>query len=576
MRQDKRLDRLEECLTPKQAAIVWLQEANRHANLVEYIKSLQGQPESVRPITRLTDQVARATRLAMTGQPRQAVEAAVHRAERDVCFLLHLHHQVNFYLMTEERVWGVIFATLEGELRAITWEDFYRHLVNKIAGMSSREIPYPLEPETANTVSAAIRNHVTTWDELDEDGTLADWLYNYLLDQGAREIPEGAYKYDDDGKCKPLVDADNEKEVRDCFKDDAEFERFKAGEDYSKGLATITDADYNAHYGRMVTAIQKLVDSGQVQRGASVYLETVPVPFLQAVPLVEGEWLDRHVVGLAELGALLIARGYEVQEAGDEHPLAWPRFINTSGGEVDQDEIRYLRKQVGRRLKRFSGRARDIDGRRYLSFEDYCSWRGRKVKDDLRSSVYTGFTTVSWNTWLDAKCAKGRLVGVPVARLKCYVEEHDYLVCPDGAEGRLKQRALRLSTLYKAGSLQTRREEAVWKDIAGMLLTQMYAFRQAAVTTSQRYFDGEEVLFPDLVRSLAELIKYTEELVATFNDKVAGKPEETMDLEAIRHCAAKAVMQQISYLVDMAKAEALDAVGEDRAATELVERHLEA
>jgi hypothetical protein len=147
------------------------------------------------------------------------------------------------------------------------------------------------------------------------------------------------------------------------------------------------------------------------------------------------------------------------------------------------------------------------------------------------------------------------------------VEEHDYLVCPDGAEDRLKRRALRLSILYKAGALETRREEAVWKEIAGMLLTQLHAFRQAAATISQRYFDREEVLFPDLVRSLAELIKYTEDLVATFNDEIAGKPEDTMDVEAFRQGAGKVALQQISYLMDMARAEALDAVGEDRAAT---------
>ncbi len=84
----------------------------------------------------------------------------------------------------------------------------------------------------------------------------------------------------------------------------------------------------------------------------------------------------------------------------------------------------------------------------------------------------------------------------------------------------------------------------------------------------------ESLVVPDLVWSLAELIKYTEELVATFNDEVAGKSEDTMDLEAFRQDAGKAAMQQIAYLVDMARAEALDAMGEDRAATEMVERHL--
>ena len=166
------------------------------------------------------------------------------------------------------------------------------------------------------------------------------------------------------------------------------------------------------------------------------------------------------------------------------------------------------------------------------------------------------------------------MAGVPVARLACYVEEHDYLLCPDGAEGRLERRASLLSVLCKAGSPHTRREEVVWKDIAGLLLTKLYAFRQAAATIGQRYFDGEEVLFPDLVRSLSELIKYTEELVATFNDEVAEKPEYTMDIEAIRQGAGQAITQLISYLVDMAKAEALDQMGEHQVAIELAERHL--
>lgn len=42
----------------------------------------------------------------------------------------------------------------------------------------------------------------------------------------------------------------------------------------------------------------------------------------------------------------------------------------------------------------------------------------------------------------------------------------------------------------------------------------------------------------------------------------------------IRLNADKTVTRELSYLVDMAKAEALDAMGENRAATELVERYL--
>jgi len=500
-------------------------------------------------------------------------DVAVHRAVRDVCFLMKLHHQVNSHFMTEERLWGVMFAALEGNLRAITRENTHQRLLSDLAGIYSRYIPYPLDVETAGTVRSAIRNHVITWDEFDGGDTLDEWFYNYLLDQGARELPQGVYKYDDE-KWQPLVTADNEKEVRDCFQDDAEFERFKAGEDYIKGLATIKDADYGAHYGRMVKAIHKLVDSGQVQIGNSLYLETVPIPFLQVATLVEGEWLDRHVMMFAEVGAMLIDKSYQLQETSDHHPLAWLSFIDSSGSEINQSEIHVLSQQVSRRLKRFPGRTKEIDGQVYINFEDYCAWPGRKVKGDLHSNVFAGFITASWNNWLDSKGAKGRLAGVPVVRLQSYVEEHDYLVCPDGAEGQLKRRGFMLSMMCKTDRHIAKQEVVYWKEIAGVLFSNLHAFSQAVTTIRQRYFDGEEILFPNLMQSLADLTKYTEDLITEFNDHIAKEPEDKINMEALQQDTDKVVAERISYLVDLSKAEALDAMGDNRAAVELIERYL--
>ena len=47
-----------------------------------------------------------------------------------------------------------------------------------------------------------------------------------------------------------------------------------------------------------------------------------------------------------------------------------------------------------------------------------------------------------------------------------------------------------------------------------------------------------------------------------------------MNVELIKQGANKVAVERISCIVDMAKAEALDAMGEHQAATELVERHL--
>ena len=117
-------------------------------------------------------------------------------------------------------------------------------------------------------------------------------------------------------------------------------------------------------------------------------------------------------------------------------------------------------------------------------------------------------------------------------------------------------------------------EADFWKQMAGASLTNFYAFRQAVITIRQRYFDGVALLFPDLDRSLADLIKHTEELMTSFNDQVIKKSEDKINIEALRQDAVKVAVERVSYLVDMAKAEALDAMGENLAATELVAHNL--
>ena len=68
---------------------------------------------------------------------------------------------------------------------------------------------------------------MTTWEDFENGDNLDEWFYVHLLDQGAREIPEGAFTWVD-GKFKPQVTVENEKEIRAYFKDDIEFECFKA------------------------------------------------------------------------------------------------------------------------------------------------------------------------------------------------------------------------------------------------------------------------------------------------------------------------------------------------------------
>ena len=56
--------------------------------------------------------------------------------------------------MAEEKVRGVMFAALEGNIRAITRENRCQRLLRDLVHTCRCEIPYPLDVETAGTVQA--------------------------------------------------------------------------------------------------------------------------------------------------------------------------------------------------------------------------------------------------------------------------------------------------------------------------------------------------------------------------------------------------------------------------------------
>ena len=68
-------------------------------------------------------------------------------------------------------------------------------------------------------------------------------------------------------------------------------------------------------------------------------------------------------------------------------------------------------------------------------------------------------------------------------------------------------------------------------------------------------------MFSDSVKSLVDLERYVEELIKEFNSRVAKQSEDKLDPEVLRTVADRNGAGRVSYLVDMAKAEALDALG---------------
>ena len=57
-KKNRRVEKLETGLTPKQAIMMWLQEAHAFKNIEEYVRHLKNQPDSAAPLYKLAAQVA--------------------------------------------------------------------------------------------------------------------------------------------------------------------------------------------------------------------------------------------------------------------------------------------------------------------------------------------------------------------------------------------------------------------------------------------------------------------------------------------------------------------------------------
>jgi hypothetical protein len=447
------------------------------------------------------------------------------------------------------------------------------------------ELPYPLDSDTAAAVDAVKEHYVLTWDLLEEVDDITTWVREYFAAQGKPELPYQAYSLRESSN-PPLTSRPSEQEVRALFSDETEFQKFLAREDYSYGLADVSDHEFETRWDSVLQAIKALVSSGAVQEGVVVELPTVPHNLLRDAPLVEGYGLDRYVGALAEWGARLQAKGYQLQEPEDSHPLAWYLMVDPdTGAEADLMVLKQIWQRTEKHLSRFPGRTRDIRGRPYLHFQDYSRWRGRRGKGNLQSGLRRGLVLSNWNRWVDDSKRNGTatLDGVKVFQLSSCLEGYRYYLFRNSeevAEERRRREGL-LEDLsgWKPGSPSDdryRRRVAWWREMAGDFLGELYSLRQMAYAISQRYFNGCQVLFPS-ASDFAKLVVCIEELVEGYNQDFAKelepqagslqeglpavKPPNLINTDALEEAVAPAARQHTTFLVDMAKAEALDAMG---------------
>jgi hypothetical protein len=102
----RRLDKLQVSLTPKQAILLWMEEAHQYDTMEQYARSLKGGPNSAWPLATLPEQVA----------------VGVQQAVRDVLFLFHLHQQVNRKLIEKQEAFLFRLRWLRAELGRLCYQ----------------------------------------------------------------------------------------------------------------------------------------------------------------------------------------------------------------------------------------------------------------------------------------------------------------------------------------------------------------------------------------------------------------------------------------------------------------------
>ncbi len=168
----RRISGIQAALTPKQAVILWMGEAQRFPGLAECARFLLGQPLSAYPLDRLPAQVTRAVREAMKGHPRREVEIAVVQAVRDVQFLFRLHHEANAKLYDEQRAYRALAGLLGSQLQGLLLRQDLARVVGPAVACLAAEDAHPLD-RGKGTSRAARRGHGAHPEAMDADRTVS-------------------------------------------------------------------------------------------------------------------------------------------------------------------------------------------------------------------------------------------------------------------------------------------------------------------------------------------------------------------------------------------------------------------
>ena len=550
---NKRLDRLGDHLSPTDIVLRWLKENLKPGSMNELVETLAAKPHSAWPLFRLPSEAERAAKSLMSVMPQDEINASVRQYVRDTVFLWRLHLEINYridYVLRRALPLSVVFLS---RLRIPS------HNNANLSGTRDawRCLPYPLDAETAAAVAAALEHRVESWNCLQGEGVILHWVF-----------------------------------------DDPDIG------------GVISDEKLTRTVRRIDRELRSLVRSKVLRHGRLVWLPTSPLPFFETAPLINRRWIDMTVLELAEMGAILTDAGFTCHVSGDPHRLVWNEFKQpNSQGEptpIDDAVWHQTRRAAAARVRAYRGRRRVIDGRHYVEFALYQRSRKRSLGNRLDAWIETGFVVSDWNDWVKRQDPDAALADIAVRPLAPLVAADAWTVHDaDRARSLQSTRASLIADLRPdkpdpdsstAVALKGDSTDIASRDDAIELLVEIEGLASAVDRMRAHYFKNHEIVFADLADSLDLCRTGFHIVLSRLEDQRGGDdswiarlidpsiPDEGESADPDYADHEKRVQERIAQtagnttreLVHQAHFEALDFVGEFRAAQAVIDKELEA
>jgi hypothetical protein len=120
MGSSQRLHKIETTVTPRQAALLWINEAHAHSNMEDYVKWLSENPAAKSP-NRFVENAIDAFEKSADNQKPEDQQKVVTQARQEYVFLYHLFLNINSHVMKtvrEKSLWVQLLLERLGTLKS--------------------------------------------------------------------------------------------------------------------------------------------------------------------------------------------------------------------------------------------------------------------------------------------------------------------------------------------------------------------------------------------------------------------------------------------------------------------------